>query len=151
MATWTIDEPSKLELDQGPVHRVLVTLVEGAVSVVGSDGPPALEVSELEGEPLRVRQEDGTLTVDYERPWRPGLVAWLTSGGRRKAVLSLAVPRDCAVQLEVISASLVAGGLRAPVLAKTVSGEITLAALGGAAEAETVSGAVQASAISGDL
>jgi Putative adhesin len=151
MATWTIDEPSKLELDQGPVHRVLVKLVEGVVSVVGSDGPPALEVSELEGEPLRVRQEDGTLTVDYERPWRPGLVAWLTSRGRRKAVLSLAVPGDCAVQLEVVSASLVVGGLRAPVLAKTVSGEITLAALGGAAEAETVSGAVQASAISGDL
>lgn len=151
MATWTIDEPGKVELDQGPVRRVLVKLVEGAVSVVGGDGPPALEVSQLEGEPLRVRQEDGTVTVDYERPWRPGLVAWLTSRGRRKAVLSLAVPRDCAVQLEVISASLVVGGLRAPVLAKTVSGEITLAGLGGAAEAETVSGAVQASAISGDL
>ena len=49
MATWTIDEPGKLELDQGPVQRVLVKLVEGAVSVVGSDGPTALEVSELEG------------------------------------------------------------------------------------------------------
>ena len=151
MATWTMGEPGKLELDQGPVHRVLVELVEGAVSVVGSDGPPTLEVSELEGEPLRVRQEDGAVTVDYERPWRPGLVAWLTSRGRRKAVLSLAVPRECAVQLEVVSASVVVGGLRAPVLAKTVSGEITLAGLGGAAEAETVSGAVQASAISGDL
>ena len=29
MATWTVDEPSKLELDQAPVHRVLVKLVEG--------------------------------------------------------------------------------------------------------------------------
>ncbi|HEV3496007.1 MAG TPA: hypothetical protein VHA34_06650, partial [Actinomycetes bacterium] len=103
MASWRIDEPGKLELDQGPVDRVRVRLIEGAVSVVGSDGRPTLEVSELEGEPLRVRQEDGAVTVDYERPWRPGLVAWLTSRGRRKAVLSLAVPRDCAVQLEVVS------------------------------------------------
>jgi DNA-binding PadR family transcriptional regulator len=91
------------------------------------------------------------LTVDYERPGRLGLLTWLTSRGKRKAVLTLAVPRDCRVELEVVSASLMAGGLRAPVLAKTVSGEITLAGLGGAAEAETVSGAVQASAISGDL
>ena len=68
MASWTIDEPGKRELD--PVDRVLVRLIEGAVSVVGSDGPPTLEVSELEGEPLRVRQEDGALTVDYEHPGR---------------------------------------------------------------------------------
>jgi DUF4097 and DUF4098 domain-containing protein YvlB len=151
MATWTVDEPGKLELDQGRVDRVRVRLIEGAVSVVGSDGSPALEVSHLEGEPLRVRQEDGTVTVDYERPWRPGLLGWLTSRGQRRAVLSLAVPRECPVELEVVSASLMVGGLRAPVQAKTVSGEITLAGLGGAAEAESVSGAVQASAISGDL
>jgi hypothetical protein len=149
MASWTLDEPGKRELD--PVDRVLVRLIEGAVSVVGSDGPPTLEVSELEGAPLRVRQEDGALTVDYERPGRLGLLAWLTSMGRRKAVVTLAVPRDCRVELQVVSASLMAGGLRASVLAKTVSGEITLAGLGGAAEAETVSGAVQASAIRGDL
>jgi Putative adhesin len=151
MATWTVDEPGKLELDQGRVDRVRVRLIEGAVSVVGSDGSPALEVSHLEGEPLRVRQEDGTVTVDYERPWRPGLLGWLTSRGQRRAVLSLAVPRECPVELEVVSASLMVGGLRAPVQAKTVSGEITRAGLGGAAEAESVSGAVQASAISGDL
>ena len=36
MASWTIDEPGKRELD--PVDRVLVRLIEGAVSVVGSDG-----------------------------------------------------------------------------------------------------------------
>jgi hypothetical protein len=151
MASWRIDEPGKLELDQGRVDRVRVRLIEGAVSVVGSDGRPTLEVSELEGEPLRVRQEDGAVTVDYERPWRPGLLGWLASRGQRKAVLWLAVPRDCPVELEVVSASAMIGGLRARVRAKTVSGEITLAGLGGAAEAETVSGAVQASAISGDL
>jgi hypothetical protein len=151
MGSWTLDHPDKLTFDE--VRRVLVKTVEGSVSVVGSDDRATLELSELSGEPLRVRHEGGDLTVDYERPWRPWPLSWLTGGGsqRRKAVLTLAVPRDCRVELQVVSASLMAGGLRASVLAKTVSGEITLAGLGGAAEAETVSGAVQASAIRGDL
>jgi hypothetical protein len=149
MTRWILDQPGKLEL--GQVDRVVVRMVEGAVSVVGSDGRPTLELSELVGEPLRVRQEGGALTIDYERPVGSGLLAWLTTRGKRKAVLSLAVPRDCRVELRGVSASLMVGGLRAPVVAKTVSGEITLAGLGGAAEAETVSGAVQASGVTGDL
>ena len=149
MATWTLDEPDKLAFDQ--VDRVLVRIVEGAVDVVGSDDQPTLELSELAGSPLRVRHQDGTLTIDYERPWRTGLLGWLTIQGRRKAVLSLAVPRDCRVDLELVSASAMVGGLRGPVQVKSVSGEITLAGLGGAADAETVSGAVEASGVTGDL
>ena len=150
MATWTLDHPDKLAFDE--VHRVLVKTVEGAFSVVGSDDQPTLEVSELSGEPLRVRHDDGALTIDYERPWRPWPLAWLAGmGGRRKAVLTLAVPRDCRVELRVVSASLMVGGLRAPVEAHTVSGEITLAGLHGPVEAESVSGPVQASGVTGDL
>lgn len=150
MATWTLDHPDKLSFDE--VQRVLVKIVEGAVSVVGSDDQPTLEVSELSGEPLRVRHEDGALTIDYERPWRPWPLAWLAgSGGRRKAVLTLAVPRDCRVELRVVSASLMVGGLHAPVEAHTVSGEITLTGLRGRVEAESVSGPVQASSVTGDL
>ena len=150
MGTWTLDHPDKLTFDE--VHRVLVKTVEGSVSVVGSDDRPTLELSELSGEPLRVGHQDGALTVDYERPWRPWPLAWLAGrGARRKAVLTLAVPRDCQVELKVVSASLMVGGLRAPVEAHTVSGEITLAGLHGPVEAETVSGPVQASGVTGDL
>ena len=139
MATWTLDHPDKLSFDE--VQRVLVEIVEGAVSVVGSDDRPTLEVSELSGEPLRVRHEDGALTIDYERPWRPWPLAWLAGRGmRRKAVLTLAVPRDCQVELRVVSASLMVGWLHAPVEAHTVSGEITLTGLRGRVEAESVSG-----------
>jgi hypothetical protein len=49
----------------------MVRLIQGAVSVVGSDGRPTLELSELDGEPVQVRQEGGTLTIDYERPCGP--------------------------------------------------------------------------------
>jgi Putative adhesin len=150
MATWMLEEPDKLAFDR--VERVLVRLVEGAVSVVGSDDQPVLEVSELAGAPLRVRHEGGALTVDYERPWRPTPLAWLTGKGRRhRAVLTLRVPRDCRVELRVVSASLMVSGLHAPVEARTISGEITLAGLRGAVEAETVSGPVQASGVTGDL
>jgi hypothetical protein len=150
MGTWTLDQPDKLTFDE--VQRVLVKTVEGMVSVVGSDDRPTLELSELSGEPLRVRLEGGALTVDYERPWRPWPLSWLTGGTqRRKAVLTLAVPRDCRVELRVVSASLMVGGLAAPVEAHTVSGEITLAGLRGPVEAESVSGPVQASGVTGDL
>jgi hypothetical protein len=151
MVTWTLDHPDKLTFDE--VHRVLVKTVEGAVSIVGSDDRPTLELSELSGEPLRVLHEGGTLTMDYERPWRPWPIAWLTGGGsqRRKAVLTLAVPRDCRVELRVVSASLMVGGLQGPVEAHTVSGEVTLTGLRGPVEAESVSGPVQASGITGDL
>jgi hypothetical protein len=150
MGTWTLDHPDKLTFDE--VRRVLVKLVEGSVSVVGSDDRPTLELSELSGEPLRVRDHGGSLTIDYERPWRPWPLALLTGGvQRRKAVLTLAVPRDCRVELKVVSASLMVGGLQAPVEAHTVSGEITLTGLRGLVEAETVSGPVQASGVTGDL
>jgi hypothetical protein len=57
MATWTLDHPDKLSFDE--VQRVLVEIVEGAVSVVGSDDRPTLEVSELSGEPLRSGTKTG--------------------------------------------------------------------------------------------
>jgi hypothetical protein len=114
MATWTLDEPDKLAFDG--VDRVLVQIVEGAVDVVGTDDQPSLEVSELLGQPLRVRHEGGALAVDYERDRRIGPLARF-GRGRRKVVLSLAVPRDCRVELHTVSAGVMVGGLRAPVLA----------------------------------
>jgi hypothetical protein len=149
MASWTVQEPDTLRFDA--VHRVAVRLVEGAVAVVGGDGQPTLEVTELAGPPLRVRLDGGELVIDHERPWRAGPLTWLAGRGRRRAVLSLAVPRDCRVELRAVSAGLTVGGLHGPVSARTVSGEVTLAGLGGRVEAETMSGPVQASGVAGDL
>jgi hypothetical protein len=150
MATWTIDEPRKLTFDT--VRRLRVQTVAGGIAVVGTDDAPTLEVSELDGPPLRVRHEDGVLDVDYERPtWGP--LGWLLGGWRRRyrAVISLAVPRDCAVDIEVVSGGLMVSGLRGPLAARTISGEITLTGCSGKVEAQTVSGAVQAHGVAGDL
>jgi hypothetical protein len=150
MATWTIDEPQKLTFDT--VTRLRVRAVAGGVGVVGSDDRPTLEVSELGGPPLLVRHHDGELEIDYEKPrWR-GPLGWLVGPKRRwSAVISLAVPRDCEVDLGAVSSTVMVSGLRAPVVAKTVSGEITLASCSGQVEANTVSGSVQAHGVTGDL
>ena len=141
MATWTIDEPQKLTFDT--VRRLRVRTVAGSIGVVGTDDRPTLEVSELQGPPLRVRHHGGELEVDDERPWWPGPLGWLAGRNRRySAVISLAVPRDCEVDLGVVSSGLTVSGLRAPLVAKTVSGEITLAGCSGQVEAQTVSGDV---------
>jgi len=150
MATWTIDEPEKLTFDT--VRRLRVRTVAGSVGVVGTDDRPTLEVSKLDGPPLRVRHQDGELEVDYEWPRWPGPLGWLLRWrGRYRAVISLAVPRDCPVDLGVVSSGLMVSGLRAPLVARTVSGEITLAGCVGQVEAQTVSGAVQAHGVAGDL
>jgi DUF4097 and DUF4098 domain-containing protein YvlB len=149
MATWTIDGPRKLTFDT--VRRLRLRAVAGSVSVVGTDEQPTLEVSELDGPPLLVRHQDGVLEVDYERP-RRGPLGWLTGWRRRyTAVISLAVPRDCEVDLGVVSSNLMASGLRAPLVARTINGEITLSGCSGQVEAQTVSGAVQAHGVAGDL
>src|SRR5918994_1412254 len=140
MATWELDGPDKLAFDK--LDRVLVRVVEGAVDVVGSDDQPTLEVSELTGEPLQVRHQGGELTIDYKHPRRLGPLAWLMGRGQRcKTVLSLAVPRDCPVELHVVSASVMVGGLRA----RTVSGAVAVDLL---ASGERD---IQLSSVSGDL
>jgi hypothetical protein len=150
MATWTVDEPRKLTFDT--VRRLRLRAVAGSVGVVGTDEQPTLEVSELDGPALLVRHQDGELEVDYERPRWQGPLGWLLGGRRRyRAVVSLAVPRDCEVDLGVVSSGLMVSGLRAPLVARTINGEITLSGCSGQVEAQTVSGAVQAHGVAGDL
>ena len=150
MATWTIDEPRKLTFDT--VRRLRVRAAAGSIAVVGTDDRPTLEVSELDGPPLQARHEDGELEVGYERPpWR-GPLRWLRGWRQRyRAVISLAVPRDCEVDVEAVSSGLMVSGLRAPLVARTINGEITLTGCSGRVEAQTVSGAVQAHGVAGDL
>jgi len=151
MGTRTIDQPQTLALE--PVSRVRIRTFRGSVSVVGTDGEPRLEVAELSGGPLTMRHEDGALELGYGDWQRPNLLSWLLHRRRwrRRAVLSLAVPRDCRVDAQVVASGVVVSGLRAPVTVKVVSGDITLAGLSGTVVAETVSGAVEAQGTASDL
>ncbi|MFB7572225.1 DUF4097 domain-containing protein [Streptomyces sp. NPDC056165] len=152
MSEWSVGEPRKLTFDE-PVTALNVRIVHGAVNVVGADeGPARLEVSEIEGPPLIVTQQGGTLTVAYEDlPWK-GFLKWLDSKGwRRSAVVSVTVPASTRVELGVVGAGATVSGIDGRAEVKGVSGDTTLVGLTGPVRADTVSGNVEAQALSGDL
>ncbi|MEU7060413.1 DUF4097 family beta strand repeat-containing protein [Streptomyces sp. NPDC046197] len=152
MPEWSVGEPRKLTFDE-PVTELHVRTVNGTVNVVGTDeGSARLEVSEIEGPPLVVTQQGGTLTVAYEDlPWK-GFLRWLDrKGWRRSAVVSLAVPASTRVELGVVGAAAMVSGIDGRAEVKGVTGDTTLVGLTGPVRADTVSGNVEAQALSGDL
>ncbi|MFI9242930.1 DUF4097 family beta strand repeat-containing protein [Streptomyces sp. NPDC053086] len=152
MSEWSVTEPQKLTFDT-PVRDLQVRIVNGTVNVVGTDEVSArLEVSDLEGPPLLVTRNGGTLTVAYEDlPWK-GFLKWLDrKGWRRSAVVSLAVPADTRVEVGVVGAGAVVSGIRGPAVIKGVTGDTTLVGVSGPVRADTVSGNLEAQAVTGDL
>lgn len=152
MSEWSVGEPRKLTFDE-PVTQLNVRIVNGAVNVVGTDeGSARLEVSEIEGPPLVVTQQGGTLTVAYEDlPWK-GFLKWLDrKGWRRSAVVSLAVPADTRVEVGVVGAAAMVSGIDGRTEVKGVTGDTTLVGVTGPVRADTVSGNLEAQALSGDL
>ncbi|MDG9716567.1 DUF4097 family beta strand repeat-containing protein [Streptomyces sp. DH24] len=152
MSEWSVTEPEKLTFDD-PVSELQVRIVNGTVNVMGTDeGSARLEVSEIEGPPLIVTQQGGTLTVAYEDlPWKDFL-KWLDrKAWRRRAVVSLAVPADTRVEVGVVGAAAVVSGIRGRSVVKGVTGDTTLVGLAGPVRADTVSGNLEAQAVTGDL
>lgn len=180
MERWAVEEPATYTLDE--VSSVKVRLVRGHVDVVGTDGPPQVEVHEVEGDPLVVSNDDGRLEVGYEdlgsvfdfestsgkqalqglgealrellhegRTGQDWAARFSWFGRRRHAVVSIAVPRQCPVRLNVVSASAVVAGLDDHAKVKSVSGDITLDGLSGNVDAHTVSGVLEAQGLAAAL
>ncbi|MDQ0794024.1 DUF4097 family beta strand repeat-containing protein [Streptomyces sp. B1I3] len=149
---WNVAEPQKLTFDE-PVTALHVRIVDGAVNVVGTDEATAhLEVSEIEGPPVIVTQQGGTITVAYEDLQWKGFLAWLDrKAPRRRAVVSLAVPSGAAVEVGVIGAGAVVSGIQGRTELRGISGDTTLVGLTGSVRAETVSGGLEAQGVTGDL
>ncbi|NEA45552.1 DUF4097 family beta strand repeat-containing protein [Streptomyces sp. SID10815] len=152
MSEWSVGEPGKLTFDK-PVTALNVRIVNGTVNVVGTDEDAArMEVSEIEGPPLVVTQQGGTLTVAYDDlPWK-GFLKWLDrKGWRRSAVVSLAVPAGTRVEVGVVGAAAVVSGIDGRTEVRGVTGDTTLVGVTGPVRADTVSGSLEAQALSGDL
>ncbi|MEV0970217.1 DUF4097 family beta strand repeat-containing protein [Microtetraspora glauca] len=149
MSHWTIEKPGQLTF--GPVSHLSVRIVAGRLAVLASDGPPTLDVSDAGTPPLVVtHDEDGRLTVAYKDLTWEGILGWLRPGNRITTA-TLTVPKDCPVQVGVISASAVVAGFEARTNVKSVSGEIVLDGVSGDVSAETVSGSVESRGLAGDL
>lgn len=152
MSTWSVAEPQKIAFDD-PVTALNVRIVHGMVNVVGTDDSAArLHVSDIEGPPLVVTHQDGTLTVGYESLPRNGFFPWLDRRSwQRSAVVSLAVPAGTRVEVGVVGAGAVVTGIEGRTEVKGVSGDATLVGLSGQVRAETVSGNVETQGMTGDL
>ncbi|MEW2519275.1 DUF4097 family beta strand repeat-containing protein [Actinacidiphila alni] len=149
----TVAEPEKFVFEE-PVDTLCVRIVNGAVNVVGTDddGPARVEVSEIDGPPLKVYRKGGTLTVTYDDlPWK-GLLKWLDrKGWQRHAVVSLAVPQHTKVEVGVVGAGAVISGISGDTTVQGVNGDTTLVGLTGPVKANTVAGSVEAQSVSGSL
>jgi DUF4097 and DUF4098 domain-containing protein YvlB len=148
MGQWTVDGPISLEF--GEVTNVKVRTIAGAVAVLATDGTSSLDVERIQGEPLQVTYENGELTISHPNLTWEGLLKWLRPQ-RHSAVLTVRVPRKCATELGVVSASAVLSGISARASVKSVSGAITLDGVAGDVDVNTVSGAVEAQALNGKL
>jgi len=145
---WNIEGPTSLEFDD--MTGLRVRLIGGSVAVLATTGKPTLEVSSVEGDPLNVTYDNGVLTVAHEHLSWEGLLKWLRPQ-RHAATVTVSVPRKCAAQVGVVSATAVMSGISARASVKSVSGGITLDGVTGDVDANTVSGAVEAQGINGKL
>ncbi|MFJ1992724.1 DUF4097 family beta strand repeat-containing protein [Streptomyces asiaticus] len=147
---WSINAPQKLTLDD-PVSALDVQIAGGTVNVVGAaPGPARLEVSEIDGPPLKVTHIDGTLSVGYDDLPRKGFRKWL-GHYTRTAHVTLTVPVGTSATVGVVGGSAVVSGLSGRAELHGVSGDFTLLGLTGPVRADTVSGRVEAQAVTGDL
>ncbi|GLW62411.1 hypothetical protein Arub01_06550 [Actinomadura rubrobrunea] len=145
MPRWTIEEPTSLEFDG--VVALKATLIAGSVCVLAGGERPSVLVDEVEGPPLVVAHEAGMLNISHERLWE-GVLTWLRTQ-RCRAVVTVTVPHDCPVTVNLVSADAVITGLSARTSLKTASGDVTLDGVTGEIDVGTVSGAIEAQGLDG--
>lgn len=147
MSRWTIDEPTTLDFDG--VVALRATLIAGSVSVLASDERPSIIIGDVEGPPLAVSHEAGMLTVSHEKLWE-GVLTWLRTQ-KAQATITVTVPHDCPVSLNLVSADAVVTGMTVRTSIKSASGDVTLDGVAGAIDANTVSGAIEAQGLDGTV
>ncbi|WP_026413771.1 DUF4097 family beta strand repeat-containing protein [Actinomadura oligospora] len=145
MSRWTIDEPATLEFDG--VVALRVTLIAGSVSVVAGSGRPSVHVSGVEGPPLQIAHDAGMLAITHEKLIE-GVLSWLRTQ-KASAVVTVTVPPDCPVSLNLVSAEAVVTGVTAKTTVRTATGGVTLHDVIGDIEANTVAGNVEAQGLDG--
>lgn len=148
MTRWTIDEPTKLDFDG--VVALKATLVAGDISVLPTDDKPSLHVTGISGHPLEVVHEAGMLTLTHATGGLDGVLKWLQDT-KGRATVTVCVPRDCPVRLNLGTAGAVITGLGGRVSVKTASGDVTLDRVTGAVDATTATGAMEAQGLDGDV
>jgi hypothetical protein len=152
MGEWRFESPGSLAL-QG-VRRLSLRIAAGDVGVIGrvaegDDASAEVEISELDG-PVTIHQDGDLVSVLHERPEPGDWFDWLRFRTPR-AVISIVVPSDCALELGVVSADATVAGIAAPTQVRSVSGDLTLDDVTADVRAHTVSGHLETRGLRGSL
>jgi hypothetical protein len=154
---WRIEGPRVLDIggEGERVERLEVGIVAGRVDVVTHDDSPTarVEVTEVQGLPVRVRWDGGRLRVIHGKedgfPLLEMLKRTVETFGRNRAVISISVPVATRTSVSTVSATAVVTGVHAQVSVNTVSGTVTLSDLVGPIDLNTVSGPVEGDDLDG--
>lgn len=148
VARWTVDKPKTIDFDG--VVALRANIVAGTVSILASDEKPALQVGEISGQPLEVIHEAGMLTINHKSGGWDGVLKWLQNT-RGRVALTITVPPDCPVTLNLVTANAVITGLSGRVSVKTASGAVTLDGVTGSIDANTAAGDIEAQGLAGSV
>jgi hypothetical protein len=151
---WIVHPGETRVIDIEDVRTLKVGLIGGQIDVVAHDEPGArIEVHGVTIKDLRIEVSGDSVEIDHPQlRWDNFLEVFrnFTAGGP-KAEISVAVPRDVALTLGVVSASALVSGLQTAATLNTVSGDIIVDGLHGDLTANAVSGDVQVRELDGAL
>ena len=160
---WIIHPGETRVIDIETVRSLKAGLVGGQIDVVAHDEPGVrIEVHGVTVKDLRIEMSGDALEIDHPQlRWDNFLEVFRNFGaGGPKAEISVAVPRDIAFTLGVVSASALVAGLTTSARLNTVSGDIivdgldgdlTLNAVSGDVQVRELRGALTANSVSGDV
>ncbi|MDN3497277.1 DUF4097 family beta strand repeat-containing protein [Planococcus sp. APC 4015] len=160
---WIIHPGETRVIDLETVRSLKVGLVGGQIDVVAHDEPGArIEVHGVTIKDLRIEVTGDAVEIDHPQlRWDNFLEVFRNFGaGGPKAEISVAVPRDVALTLGVVSASALVSGIRTDARLNTVSGDIivngftgdlTVNAVSGDVQVRELDGAISANSVSGDV
>ncbi len=156
MASWTVIQPERLELDDA-VRRLDVALIAGRLNVVGTDGPARIEIGKVaETNPVVVSIEAGLLSVSNPTPktwrgWGRPIWWWLNGHRMARSDVSIALPYGSTAVLRVTAGSAIASGIHGDLSVDVVSGRITLLGNNGRIRGKIISGPIEALGCAGDI
>ena len=151
---WIIHPGETRVIDIETVRKLKVGLVGGQIDVIGHDEPGArIEVHGVTIKDLRIEVTGDVVEIDHPQlRWDNFLEVFRNFGaGGPKAEISVAVPREVALNLGVVSASALVSGIRNDARLNTVSGDIIVDGLTGDLTVNAVSGDVQIRELVGAL
>ena len=160
---WLIHPGETRVIDLEDVRALKVGLAGGQIDIVAHDDPGArIEVHAVTIKDLRISAEDGKVEIDHPQlRWDNFLEVFRNFGSSGpKAEISVAVPRDVALTLGVVSASALVSDLHSEARVNTVSGDVIVDglqgdlivnAVSGDVQARDIRGAINANSVSGDV